>query len=346
MKFRFTLFCILMAVLTLLAGCGSATSDTETPVSDAEPILLAGEGAPVYTIIRGDASSKGESQAALLLRRYMNLCGVDTAIKTDWKDTPVTPYEIVVGSTNRTELENGAVPSPHDLGEEGYFVKAVGSRIYIGGGSDAATRWAVEKFLTEFFGYAGDEEKGSPVGTLQIPGDYEFIQKQSFDITSVTVNGKDLREYRIAWESPLNIYDSREAAEDIQAYFYDTCGIWMELDKSNKGTGPALLLRGGNPKKGYLTVSMEGENIIFHMDSIDGFARGWKKFLEENFEGKKGDIAWDSSFRFETDLMGTVTYAEFGAVGDGKTDDFDAIIAAHNFANKMGLPVKAEKGAT
>ena len=78
---------------------------------------------------------------------------------------------IVVGSTNRTELENGAVPEPRDLGKEGYFVKVVGSRIYIGGGSDAATKLAAEKFLTEFFGYAGDEEKGSPVGTLRIPGD-------------------------------------------------------------------------------------------------------------------------------------------------------------------------------
>ena len=41
-----------------------------------------------------------------------------------------------------------------------------------------------------------------------------------------------------------------------------------------------------------------------------------------------------------------VTYAEHGAVGDGVTDDFDAIIKAHDAANAAGLPVKAEAGKT
>ena len=37
-----------------------------------------------------------------------------------------------------------------------------------------------------------------------------------------------------------------------------------------------------------------------------------------------------------------VTYADFGAVGDGVTNDFFAIKAAHDFANEKGLPVKAD----
>jgi hypothetical protein len=40
-----------------------------------------------------------------------------------------------------------------------------------------------------------------------------------------------------------------------------------------------------------------------------------------------------------------VRYADFGAVGDGETDDFDAIIAAHEHANRHALPVRAEDGA-
>lgn len=43
---------------------------------------------------------------------------------------------------------------------------------------------------------------------------------------------------------------------------------------------------------------------------------------------------------------GEVTYSDFGAVGDGKTDDIEAIAAAHAFANQLGLPVKADEGAT
>ena len=44
--------------------------------------------------------------------------------------------------------------------------------------------------------------------------------------------------------------------------------------------------------------------------------------------------------------IGLVRYSDFGASGDGKTDDIDAIAAAHAFANQHGLLVKADEGAT
>ena len=41
----------------------------------------------------------------------------------------------------------------------------------------------------------------------------------------------------------------------------------------------------------------------------------------------------------------TVTYEQFGAKGDGKTDDRAAIVAAHAHANKIGASVRAKDGA-
>ena len=41
-----------------------------------------------------------------------------------------------------------------------------------------------------------------------------------------------------------------------------------------------------------------------------------------------------------------VTYEQFGAKGDGVSEDFAAIYAAHEYANAEGLPVKASEGAT
>ncbi|WP_211322933.1 hypothetical protein [Arenibacter echinorum] len=44
--------------------------------------------------------------------------------------------------------------------------------------------------------------------------------------------------------------------------------------------------------------------------------------------------------------IGWVRYSDFGATGDGKTDDMDAIAATHAFANLHGLMVKADQGFT
>ncbi len=41
-----------------------------------------------------------------------------------------------------------------------------------------------------------------------------------------------------------------------------------------------------------------------------------------------------------------VRYSEYGAVGDGVTDDFDAIVKTHAEANKTGAKVRADAGAT
>ena len=41
-----------------------------------------------------------------------------------------------------------------------------------------------------------------------------------------------------------------------------------------------------------------------------------------------------------------VRYSDFGAKGDGKTDDLNAVVAAHEHANKHNLSVEADTGAT
>ena len=56
------------------------------------------------------------------------------------------------------------------------------------------------------------------------------------------------------------------------------------------------------------------------------------------------NVSKKDAFKFKAN--GVVRYSDFGASGDGKTDDIDAIAATHAFANQHGLSVKADEDAT
>jgi hypothetical protein len=60
--------------------------------------------------------------------------------------------------------------------------------------------------------------------------------------------------------------------------------------------------------------------------------------------GLRVNVSPDDALGFRA--RGSVRYREFGARGDGTTDDIDAIAAAHAFANQHGLSVRADEGAT
>jgi hypothetical protein len=82
----------------------------------------------------------------------------------------------------------------------------------------------------------------------------------------------------------------------------------------------------------------QNENVVITYDKD-------KTLVSSN---EKGELIINVS---ENDLRkfkasGVVRYSDFGARGDGKSDDIDAIAATHAFANQQGLPVKADEGAT
>lgn len=65
---------------------------------------------------------------------------------------------------------------------------------------------------------------------------------------------------------------------------------------------------------------------------------------ETNPASKKGTPSEDDIQKFIAN--GWVRYSDFGAKGDGKTDDITAIAATHLFANQHNLTVKADDKAT
>lgn len=87
-----------------------------------------------------------------------------------------------------------------------------------------------------------------------------------------------------------------------------------------------------------------------------GQAEGTIENVEITSEKKKTQVRTDQNGKLYVNVSpknmakfkaaGLVSYSDFGAKGDGKTDDIIAIAGTHAFANEHGLLVKADAGAT
>lgn len=100
--------------------------------------------------------------------------------------------------------------------------------------------------------------------------------------------------------------------------------------------------------------------LFFLFPGIFSFAQGQTKNPSENVvitstknktqvnTNENGElqvnVSPDDVIKFKAN--GLVRYSDFGARGDGKTDDMDAIAAAHAVANQYAFRVKADEGAT
>jgi hypothetical protein len=113
-------------------------------------------------------------------------------------------------------------------------------------------------------------------------------------------------------------------------------------------------------QKKYNPMQKHIRSIFFLLISVFSIAKAQVKKQNENvlvtstgnntkvLANEKGELLVNVSAkdidRFK--IEGFIRYSDFGAKGDSKTDDIDAIAATHAFANQHGLPVKADDGFT
>ena len=102
---------------------------------------------------------------------------------------------------------------------------------------------------------------------------------------------------------------------------------------------------GGNTYTGMYNINSYYNGVKDHLDA-DTLA-GVRLFLKSMRAYGDSVIKYRfSAGKYPTmNEDGAVLYSDFGAVGDGVTDDLEAIKAAHSYANTFGLKVKATEGA-
>jgi len=219
-KFLSALLASLM-LLSSFTGCNTAPSDETEKVYETEETEAAGEtdgaeeDAPIkadalvlvkdgvsdYVIVRGEEAYVSEVTASTELQAYLKqITGVEIPIVTD--SAEVSAKEIVVGKTNR-EAE-GAFDRD-ELGTDGFVIRTEGEKLYLVGGEQRGTLYAVYELLEAYLGcrfYSAEIEKIPSLDTISLDPIAEDKQIPVFFDRKMAYIGDTTGTLSVKWRLP------------------------------------------------------------------------------------------------------------------------------------------------
>ncbi len=158
------------------------------------------------------------------------------------------------------------------------------------------------------------------------------------EITAVTINGKNIKDFVITSDS-----ENLPLASFIQSFLYEKSGLWLEIvDFSEMGEKNYISVSSAKKSGGegfYITKA--SDNLIITSEFPNKSVSAGESYLAGLFDGKEGSIELTEITLNVRDVF----YKDFGAVGDGVTDSYEAIKKTHDYANENGHTVVAEEGA-
>lgn len=160
-------------------------------------------------------------------------------------------------------------------------------------------------------------------------------------LEEITVNGTPIEEYQIIIpDGSLYSY----AAETLCNEIYKVCGQSVKV--SEKPVKNSIIIDEKLNDSDIFSIRVTNGEIIISGSSKSGISRGISAFADEVLLNSNKIYNFKDGYEYNKVFSGYITYEDFGAVGDGKTDDSDAIVKTHEYANEYGLCVLANETAT
>lgn len=160
-------------------------------------------------------------------------------------------------------------------------------------------------------------------------------------LEDITVNGVSVDEYSVV--APNGTLYSN-AAQALCDKIYKACG--KKIATSENTAEKAFIINEGLNNTDLFSLRVENGNIYITGCSRAGISRGITAFADEVLLSSQGIYDFKDGYEFKKTFSDYVTYEDFGAVGDGKTDDLEAVVKAHEYANENGMSVFANETAT
>lgn len=162
-------------------------------------------------------------------------------------------------------------------------------------------------------------------------------------LEDITVNGVSVDNYVIVIPEGENALFAN-AAQTFNNELHKACG--KEIAVTENAVEKAFIINATLNDSASFSLKVENGNVYITGSSIVGISRGIAAFADEVLLNSQGSYDFADGYEYNKKFTDFVTYEQFGAVGDGKTDDFDAIVKTHEYANQNALSVFAKETAT
>ncbi len=331
-------------------GCGE-TLEVDPPTDSGDyfnengELMLFRGGIPTFTVVKGSDVGAAWNKVDLLLgtlNKYSE--GEDIEIKDH--DSEPTPVEILIGTVKNRE-EKYTI-SKYSLGYNGYMVKQIENKIIVQGGSLASLEKAIASLEKDTFKITRTMKNYTDFAMSAEANKY--MPQDNYKIKDITLAGNSIKSgYMLAY--PKGVTGITSILTDIQSNLYINAGIYLPIERVDRIDGDRYILISPVENDGVsdgfsASVDDDGNMSIEYMftysleDTLIDFFNTY--FLNS----KKETINYDAGVLNEAIDLRNITYEQYGAVGDGVADDFEALKAAHKAANSYGLIVHATAGKT
>ena len=328
--------------------CDSCGETLGTPGGDADATALIKDGNVNFQfVMQSGLSNASLSELRSLAKTVGKLTSSKEEVNIAYDNVDeAIDVEILIGKV--TSRGDEYIIDEHYLGPKGYSVKVIGKKILVLFGSEDAFKSAMQHLEANVFGISSGTKKLTDVAFGEDTA-YEYIQ-DDFKLKSVTVAGQDLDDYVIVYNK--SDAGAKEAATEAQKALYNKTGMWLELvtSTSYNGTTPAVIIEtveNGGPQTteaGARIFVDENKNLVIQSEFPNKTKEVAIGFLVTTVANStKTSLAYETDFTKAVEVR-KISYKDFGAKGNGRDNDFEAIRACHEYANQYGHTVAVNNG--